>query len=81
MAAFTNIMGRPRMIKFLIALEDNDTIKWLDFFCCCRNYKMIKNVALITKGSWVFCLSLAEPIAQEKYINTTNLRRIFLMNN
>ena len=31
MAAFTNIMGRPRMIKLLIALEDTDTIKWLDF--------------------------------------------------
>ena len=45
MAAFTNIMGRPRMIKLLIALEDNDTIKWLDFFCCCHNFKMIKNVA------------------------------------
>ena len=81
MAAFTNIMGRPRMIKLLIALEDNDTIKWLDFVNCCHNFKMIKNVALITKGSWEFCLSLAEPTAHKKYINTTNLRRIFLMNN
>ena len=77
MAVSTNIMGRPRMIKLLMALEDNDTIKWLDFFCCCYNFKMIKNVALITKGSWVFCLSLAEPTTQEKYINTINLRRIF----
>ena len=77
MAVLTNIMGCPRMIKLLMALEDNDTIKWLDFFCCCYNFKMIKNVALITKGSWVFCLSLAEPTAQEKYINTTKLRRFF----
>ena len=38
-------MGRPRLIKLLIALEDTDTIKWLDFFCCCHNFKMIKNVA------------------------------------
>ena len=54
-----------RMIKLLIALEDNNTIKWLDFFYC----------------SWVFCLSLAEPTVQEKYINTTNLKRFFLIIN
>ncbi|KAK7860645.1 nuclear intron maturase 3 [Quercus suber] len=40
-----------RMIKLLTALEDNDTIKWLDFFCRYHNFKMIKNVALVAKGS------------------------------
>ena len=41
---FYKIMGRPRLIKLLIALEDTDTIKWFDFFCCCHNFKMLKNV-------------------------------------
>uniref|UniRef100_A0A2N9IEM0 Domain X domain-containing protein n=1 Tax=Fagus sylvatica TaxID=28930 RepID=A0A2N9IEM0_FAGSY len=53
MAGFTNSMGRPRPIKLLIALEDTDIIKWyagvgrrwLDFFCCCHNFKMVKIVA------------------------------------
>ncbi|XP_065856980.1 nuclear intron maturase 3, mitochondrial [Euphorbia lathyris] len=51
-AGFTNHMGRPRPISFLIALEDVDIIKWyagvgrrwLDFFCCCHNFKMVKTV-------------------------------------
>ena len=42
MAAFTKIMGCPRLIKLLIALGDTDTIKRLDFFCCCHNFKIIK---------------------------------------
>nr|POE75077.1 hypothetical protein CFP56_77284 [Quercus suber] len=41
-----------RPIKLLIALEDTDIIKWyagvgrrwLDFFCCCHNFKMVKTV-------------------------------------
>ncbi|GMY19725.1 nuclear intron maturase 3, mitochondrial-like [Fagus crenata] len=52
MAGFTNSMGRPRPIKLLIALEDTDIIKWyagvgrrwLDFFCCSHNFKMVKIV-------------------------------------
>ena len=52
MAGFTNNMGRPRLIKLLIALEDTDIIKWyagvgrrwLDFICCCHNFKMVKTV-------------------------------------
>ena len=52
MAGFTNNMGRPRPIKLLIALEDIDIIKWyagvgrrwLDFFCCCHNFKMVKTI-------------------------------------
>ncbi|XP_043726287.1 nuclear intron maturase 3, mitochondrial [Telopea speciosissima] len=50
LAGFTNSMGRPRPIKLLIPLEDTDIIKWyagvgrrwLDFFCCCRNFSMVK---------------------------------------
>ena len=52
MAGFTSNMGRPRPIKLLIALEDTDIIKWyagvgrrwLDFFCCCHNFNMVKIV-------------------------------------
>ena len=52
MAGFTNNMGRPGPIKLLIALEDTDIIKWyagvgrrwLDFFCCCHNFNMVKIV-------------------------------------
>ncbi|KAF8403592.1 hypothetical protein HHK36_011696 [Tetracentron sinense] len=52
MSGFTNSMGRPRPINLLIALEDTDIIKWyagvgkrwLDYFCCCRNFKMVKTV-------------------------------------
>ncbi|RWR91440.1 nuclear intron maturase 3, mitochondrial [Cinnamomum micranthum f. kanehirae] len=52
LAGFTNSMGRPRPIKLLIALEDSDIIKWyagvgkrwLDFFCCCHNFKTIKTI-------------------------------------
>ncbi|KAF3949934.1 hypothetical protein CMV_024256 [Castanea mollissima] len=52
MVAFTNNMCRPRPIKLLIAPEDTDIIKWyagvgrrwLDFFCCCHNFKMVKTV-------------------------------------
>ncbi|KAM3234535.1 nuclear intron maturase 3, mitochondrial isoform X1 [Capsicum annuum] len=47
---FTNHMGRPRPISFLMVLEDTDIIKWyagigkrwLDFFCCCHNFKKLK---------------------------------------
>lgn len=52
MAGFTNHMGRPRPISLLMALEDADIIKWyagvgrrwLEFFCCCCNFKMVKTV-------------------------------------
>lgn len=52
LAGFTNSMGRPRPIKLLLCLDDPDIIKWyagvgwrwLDFFCCCRNFKMVKTV-------------------------------------
>ncbi|XP_023544815.1 nuclear intron maturase 3, mitochondrial [Cucurbita pepo subsp. pepo] len=52
MIGFTNKMGRPRPISSLIALEDTDIIKWyagvgrrwLDFFCCCHNYKTVKTI-------------------------------------
>ena len=52
MAGFMDILGRPRMIMLLIALEDTDIIKWfagvgrrwLHFFCYYCNFKMIKNV-------------------------------------
>ncbi|KDP26219.1 hypothetical protein JCGZ_22465 [Jatropha curcas] len=52
MNGFTNNMGRPRPIHFLTVLEDADIIKWysgvgrrwLDFFCCCHNFKMVKTV-------------------------------------
>lgn len=51
-AGFTNHMGRPRPISLLMALEDTDIIKWyagvgrrwLDFFCCCHNFKMVKTI-------------------------------------
>ncbi|KAJ0243955.1 Nuclear intron maturase 3 [Hirschfeldia incana] len=50
LVGFTNSMGRPRPISHLLALEDSDIIKWyagvgrkwLDFFCCCHNFKMVK---------------------------------------
>ncbi|KAL0736646.1 hypothetical protein Bca4012_012856 [Brassica carinata] len=50
LVGFTNNMGRPRPISHLLALEDCDIIKWyagvgrkwLDFFCCCHNFKMVK---------------------------------------
>ncbi|KAL2464620.1 Nuclear intron maturase 3 [Forsythia ovata] len=52
MVGFTNHMGRPRPISFLMALEDVDIIKWyagigrrwLDFFCCCHNFKKVKTI-------------------------------------
>lgn len=52
MAGFTNNMGRPRPINLLTVLEDVDIIKWyagvgrrwLNFFCCCHNFKMVKTV-------------------------------------
>ena len=52
MVGFTNNVGRPRPIKLLINLEDTDIIKWyagaakrwLDFFYCCHNFKMVKTV-------------------------------------
>ncbi|XP_062178730.1 nuclear intron maturase 3, mitochondrial-like [Phragmites australis] len=52
LAGFTNSMGRPQPIKLLLCLDDVDIIKWyagvgrrwLDFFCCCRNFKMVKTV-------------------------------------
>ncbi|CAI9091727.1 OLC1v1026827C1 [Oldenlandia corymbosa var. corymbosa] len=50
MIGFTNHMGRPRPISLLMALEDSDIIKWyagigkrwLDYFCCCHNFKTLK---------------------------------------
>lgn len=50
LVGFTNDMGRPRPISLLIALEDADIIKWyagigrrwLEYFCCCRNFQMVK---------------------------------------
>ncbi|CAK8562265.1 unnamed protein product [Lathyrus sativus] len=52
LGAFTNHMGRPRPIEFLVALEDADIIKWyagiarrwLDFYCCCHNFKVVKTI-------------------------------------
>ncbi|GAV81754.1 Intron_maturas2 domain-containing protein [Cephalotus follicularis] len=52
MSGLTNNMGRPRPISLLIAQEDTDIIKWyagvgkrwLDFFCCCHNFRMVKTV-------------------------------------
>ncbi|XP_027365690.1 nuclear intron maturase 3, mitochondrial isoform X2 [Abrus precatorius] len=52
LVGFTNHMGRPRPIEFLVALEDADIIKWyagiarrwLDFFCCCHNFKTVKTI-------------------------------------
>ncbi|KAM7271078.1 hypothetical protein ACFE04_030292 [Oxalis oulophora] len=52
LAGFTNHMGRPQPISFLTALEDVDIIKWyagigkrwLDYFCCCHNFKVVKTV-------------------------------------
>ncbi|KAK3029576.1 hypothetical protein RJ639_038327 [Escallonia herrerae] len=52
MAGFTNHMGRPRPIKPLMALDDTDIIRWyvgvgrrwLDFFCCCHNFRSVKIV-------------------------------------
>ncbi|CAM8885543.1 unnamed protein product [Rhodiola kirilowii] len=52
LVGFTNDMGRPRPISLLTSLEDADIIKWyagvgrrwLNFFCCCRNFSMIKTV-------------------------------------
>ncbi|KAB2631185.1 hypothetical protein D8674_008704 [Pyrus ussuriensis x Pyrus communis] len=49
---FTNHMGRPQPINLLTALEDADIIKWyagigrrwLEFYCCCHNFKMVKTV-------------------------------------
>lgn len=49
---FTNHMGRPRPISLLMALEDADIIRWyagigrrwLDYFCCCHNFKMVKTI-------------------------------------
>ncbi|KAL1323184.1 hypothetical protein HN51_068248 [Arachis hypogaea] len=52
LVGFTNHMGRPRPIEFLFALEDTDIIKWyagiarrwLDFYCCCHNFKAVKTI-------------------------------------
>ncbi|KAK7344993.1 hypothetical protein VNO77_15321 [Canavalia gladiata] len=52
LVGFTNHMGRPRPIEFLVALEDADIIRWyagiarrwLDFFCCCHNFKTVKTI-------------------------------------
>lgn len=52
MAGFTNNMGRPRPIEFLFSLDDADIVRWyagigrrwLEFFCCCHNFKMVKTV-------------------------------------
>ncbi|KAL4587453.1 hypothetical protein LXL04_000324 [Taraxacum kok-saghyz] len=51
-SGFTNAMGRPRPIALLTVLEDTDIIKWyagvakrwLEYFCCCRNFKFVKTI-------------------------------------
>ncbi|KZV18291.1 hypothetical protein F511_25395 [Dorcoceras hygrometricum] len=50
MVGFTNSMGRPRPLTWLMVLEDIDIIKWyagvgrrwLDFYCCCHNFRTVK---------------------------------------
>ncbi|XP_075491427.1 nuclear intron maturase 3, mitochondrial [Primulina tabacum] len=50
MVGFTNSMGRPRPLTWLMVLEDVDIIKWyagvgrrwLDFYCCCHNFRTVK---------------------------------------
>ncbi|KAH9303627.1 hypothetical protein KI387_008031 [Taxus chinensis] len=45
-------MGRPQPIKLLIPLEDEEIIRWyaglgtrwLNYFCCCHNFKMVKKI-------------------------------------
>ncbi|XP_076919677.1 nuclear intron maturase 3, mitochondrial-like [Bidens hawaiensis] len=52
LAGFTNNMGRPRPISSLMVVDDVDIIKWyagvgkrwLDYFCCCHNFKIIKTI-------------------------------------
>ncbi|XP_020226113.1 nuclear intron maturase 3, mitochondrial [Cajanus cajan] len=52
LVGFTNHMGRPRPIEFLVALEDAHIIewyagiarRWLDFFCCTHNFKTVKTI-------------------------------------
>ncbi|KAH6819356.1 RNA-directed DNA polymerase [Perilla frutescens var. frutescens] len=52
MVGFTNHMGRPRPLSLLMVLEDIDIIKWyagvgrrwLDFYCCCHNFRSVKIV-------------------------------------
>eukprot|EP01018_Ginkgo_biloba_P007381 Gb_12210 [translate_table: standard] len=47
-----NSMGRPQPIKLLIPLEDAEIIqwyaglgrRWLDYFCCCNNFKRVKTI-------------------------------------
>ncbi|GLJ29270.1 hypothetical protein SUGI_0577240 [Cryptomeria japonica] len=47
-----NSMGRPQPIKLLIPLEDEEIIlwyaglgtRWLNYFCCCHNFKMVKKI-------------------------------------
>ncbi|XVF40949.1 hypothetical protein PTKIN_Ptkin01aG0242000 [Pterospermum kingtungense] len=61
MAGFTNNMGRPRPISLLFALEDADIVKWyagvgrrwLDFFCCCHNFNVVKAVVSYRQDSLV----------------------------
>ena len=51
-AGITNRRGRPRAIKLLFALDDADIVKWyagvgigwLEFFCCCRNFRLVKTI-------------------------------------
>ncbi|MQM04416.1 hypothetical protein Taro_037216 [Colocasia esculenta] len=74
MAGFTNNMGRPRPIKLLISLEDTDIInwyagvgkRWLEFFCCCRNFRMVKTVVNYHLRFSCF-LTLAEKHESTKY--------------
>jgi retron-type reverse transcriptase len=52
LAKLINSMGRPQPVKLLIPLEDEEIIRWysglatrwLDYFCCCNNFKMVKAV-------------------------------------
>lgn len=52
LVGFTNHMGRPRPLSSLVVLEDVNIIKWyagvgrrwLDFYCCCHNFRKVKVV-------------------------------------
>ncbi|GAV81762.1 Intron_maturas2 domain-containing protein [Cephalotus follicularis] len=73
MSGLTNNMVRPRPISLLIAPEDTYIVKWyagvgkrwLDFFCCCHNFRMVKTV--VTYHLRLSCiLTLAEKYESTK---------------
>ncbi|KAF3949933.1 hypothetical protein CMV_024256 [Castanea mollissima] len=90
MVAFTNNMCRPRPIKLLIAPEDTDIIKWyagvgrrwLDFFCCCHNFKMVKTVVTYhLRFSCILTLAEKHESTKREAIKhyTKDLRSLILM--